>query len=60
MYGIIRKILPRYISFLKDELKERNNFVFGMAIEIHGRITASGERLFLLKSKNTQLVHDTS
>ena len=42
------------------KLKERNNSVFGMAIEIQGRITASGVRLFLLKSKNTQLVHDTS
>ena len=40
----------RYISYVpqRRKLKERNNSVFGMAIEIHGRITASGERVFLL------------
>ena len=27
-------------------MKERNNSVFGMAIEIHGRITASGVCVF--------------
>ena len=45
----------RYISYVpqRRKLKERNNSVFGMAIEIHGRITASGERVFLLKSRNT-------
>ena len=47
--------------------KERADFgvskhfhVFGIAIEIHGRITASGERVFLLKSRNTWPFHDTS
>ena len=44
-----------YIIFRssKTKLKERNNSVFGMAIELHGRITASGVRVFLLKSTNT-------
>ena len=41
----------RYISYVpqRRKLKERNNSVFGMAIEIHGRITASGVHSFLLK-----------
>ena len=37
-------------TFLKDETQRTKQF--GMAIEIHGRITASGERVFLLKSTN--------
>ena len=35
------------------KLKEQNNSVFGMAIEVHGQITASGVRVFLSKSRNT-------
>ena len=35
------------------KLKERNNSVFGKATEIHGRIMASGVRVFLLKSTDT-------
>ena len=31
------------------KLKKRNNSAFSMANEIHGRITASGVRAFLLK-----------
>ena len=37
----------------KTKLKERNNSVFGMAIEKHGRITTYVERTFFFKSTNT-------
>ena len=47
------KIKIYFVRSSKTKLEERNNSVFGMAIEIHGRITASGERVFLLKSTNT-------
>ena len=33
--------------------KEQNNSVFRMAIEKYSRITTSGVRVFLLKSRNT-------
>ena len=48
----------RYISFLKKKLKEQNNSVFGMAIEItRSDYGPGGVRVFLLKFTNTELVH---
>ena len=43
------KLIFVYISFLKYEAQKTKQFcsVFGVAIEIHGRITASGVRVFL-------------
>ena len=42
----------RYISFLKEKIQRTNSDLYSVWL-IHGRITASGVRVFLLKSTDT-------
>ena len=42
MLDLFLSLKFRYISFVKDEAQRTKEFCIRMAIEIHGRITASG------------------